>query len=50
LQSRVRWTLDPGNDFFFVFGQGWVQELERGYDFRRQDTKLATKFQYTFRF
>ena len=50
LQSRVRWTLSPGNDLFFVFGQGWVQDLERGYDFRRQDTKLSTKFQYTFRF
>jgi hypothetical protein len=50
LQSRVRWTLQPGNDLFFVFGQGWIQDLEGGYDFRRQDTKLATKFQYTFRF
>ena len=50
LQSRVRWTIDPGNDLFFVFGQGWVQDIERGYDFRRQDSKLATKVQYTFRF
>jgi hypothetical protein len=50
LQSRVRWTLQPGNDLFFVFGQGWVQDIAGGYDFRRQDTKLATKLQYTFRF
>jgi hypothetical protein len=50
LQSRVRWTVQPGNDLFFIFGQGWVQDLEGGYDFRRQDTRLATKFQYTFRF
>ena len=50
LQSRVRWTLEPGNDVFFVFGQGWVQDIERGYDFRRQDSRLATKLQYTFRF
>ncbi len=50
LQSRVRWTIDPGNEIFFVFGQGWVQDIERGYDFRRQDSKLATKVQYTFRF
>lgn len=53
LQSRVRYTLEPGNDFFFIFGQGWVQELGengRGYDFRQQDTRLATKLQYTFRF
>ena len=53
LQSRVRWTIEPGNDLFFILGQGWVQELsgERGgYDFRQQDTQLATKLQYTFRF
>ena len=50
LQSRVRWTIEPGNDVFFIFGQDWVQDLERGYDFRRQDSRLAMKFQYTFRF
>ena len=50
LQSRVRWTIEPGNDVFFIFGQGWVQDIERGYDFRRQDSRLAMKFQYTFRF
>ncbi len=51
LQSRVHWTIEPGNEIFFVFGQGWVQDLERGYrDFRRQDSRLATKLQYTFRF
>ena len=50
VQSRVRWTIEPGNDVFFIFGQGWVQDLERGYDFRRQDSRLAMKFQYTFRF
>jgi hypothetical protein len=50
LQSRVRWTIEPGNDLFFIFGQGWVQEMTRGFDFRQQDTRLATKLQYTFRF
>jgi len=51
LQSRVQWTIEPGNEIFFVFGQGWVQDIERGYrDFRRQDSRLATKLQYTFRF
>ncbi len=49
LQSRVRWTLDPGNDLFFIFGQGWVQDITEGYDFRQQETRLATKIQYTFR-
>ena len=52
IQSRVHWTIEPGNEVFFVFGQGWVQDMERGrgYDFRRQDSRLATKLQYTFRF
>ena len=50
LQSRVRWTLKPGNDVFFIFGQGWVQELGGFYDFRQQDSRLATTLQYTFRF
>ncbi len=49
-QGRVRFTLEPGNDLFFIFGQGWVQELgERGTDFRQQDSRLALKAQYTFR-
>ena len=50
LQSRVRWTLEPGNDLFFIFGQGWIQEMGGFYDFRQQDSRLATKLQYTFRF
>ena len=50
LQSRVRWTLEPGNDVFFIFGQGWIQEIGDFYDFRQQDSRLATKLQYTFRF
>lgn len=51
-QSRVRWTLTPGNDFFFAFNQGWVQEEEanRTLRFRTQDSKVSTKFQYSHRF
>ena len=49
-QGRVRWILQPGNDLFFVFGQGWVQDpTDEGYRFRARDTKLSAKFQYTFR-
>jgi hypothetical protein len=52
LQSRVRWTITPGSDLFFIFGQGWLQELDErgGLDFRVHDSKLATKLQYAFRF
>jgi hypothetical protein len=51
-QSRVRWTLQPGNDFFFAFNQGWVQEFEenRNLRFRSQDSKVSAKFQYSYRF
>ena len=51
-QSRIRWTLKPGNDFFLAFNQGWVQEEfeNRSLRFSVQDTKLSTKFQYSHRF
>ena len=51
-QSRARWTLRPGNDVFFVLGQGWIRETTTlGADrFRALDTKVSTKVQYTARF
>lgn len=51
-QSRIRWTLRPGNDLFLAFNQGWVQEAHenRSLRFRPEDTKLSTKFQYSHRF
>lgn len=49
-QSRMRWTLHPGRDLFLVFNQGWLQDPMGGYRFQAQDTKVSTKFQYTFRF
>ena len=49
-QSRVRWILQPGNDLFLVFNQGWIQDAAGGYNFRAQDRRVSTKFQYTIRF
>jgi Domain of unknown function (DUF5916)/Carbohydrate family 9 binding domain-like len=49
-QSRVRWIIKPGNDFFLVFNQGWEQEEIRGIKFRTVGTRLTGKVQYTFRF
>lgn len=53
-QSRVRWTLRPGNDLFFAYQQGWIEtETETGSRTRRfkaEDNKLSAKFQYSFRF
>jgi hypothetical protein len=49
-QARVRWTLQPGNDLFFVVNQGWIQEPgDRRFQFNRSDTQLSTKLQYTHR-
>jgi len=49
-QSRVRWTLRPGDDFFFVLNQGWIQEPGENIRFRPMDRKLSTKLQYAVRF
>jgi hypothetical protein len=49
-QSRVRWTLQPGNDLFLVFHQGWLQDPEEESRFSVQDSKVSAKFQYTTRF
>jgi hypothetical protein len=48
-QTRLRWTLQPGNDFFFAFNQGWIHE-EDDLRFMAQDRKVSAKLQYTFRF
>ncbi len=49
-QSRTRWILRPGNDLFFVFSQGWIQDPDADYRFTAQDGKVSAKLQYTFRF
>jgi hypothetical protein len=48
-QTRLRWTMQPGNDLFFAVKQGWIHE-EDDLRFRPQDRKVSAKFQYTFRF
>jgi len=49
-QSRVRWTMQPGNDVFFVLNQGWIQEEERRLAFDAQDRKISAKVQASRRF
>jgi hypothetical protein len=49
-QSRIRWILEPGNDVFFVYSQGWIQDPSGGVHFTAQDSKVSAKLQYTFRF
>ncbi len=49
-QSRMRWTLRPGNDLFLSFNQGWISDETDSLRFTTQDSKLSAKFQYTIRF
>lgn len=49
-QSRIRWTLQPGRDLFLVVSQGWLQDPTGGLRFTPEDSKVSTKFQYTFRY
>lgn len=51
-QSRIRWTLQPGNDLFLAINQGWVQEEaeNRSLRFRVEDSRVSMKFQYSHRF
>ena len=50
-QSRIRWTLKPGSDFFASFHQGWIhEEDEASFRFRAQDRKASVKLQYSVRF
>jgi hypothetical protein len=51
-QSRVRWTLRPGSDFFASFQQGWIREVDDAGDrrYRQQDRKTSVKLQYSIRF
>jgi hypothetical protein len=49
-QSRIRWTLRPGNDLFFAFNQGWIDEAGGNLRFDAEDRKISAKFQYSFRF
>ena len=50
LQSRIRWTLEPGRDVFLVYGQGWIQDPNSSGRFTPADSKVSTKLQYTIRF
>jgi hypothetical protein len=48
LQSRLRWILKPGNEFFVVFNNNWQEnELDR---FESAQTRFRVKLNYTFRF
>lgn len=48
LQSRFRWILTPGNEFFVVLNHAWQENI---FDrFEAAQTRFRVKFNYTFRF
>ncbi len=48
LQSRLRWIMKPGNEFFVVLNHGWQEnEFDR---FESAQTRFRVKLNYTFRF
>ena len=47
LNSRLRWILEPGREFFAVVNQGWLYSHDR---FAPTDTQLAAKLGWTLRF
>ncbi len=58
-QSRFRWILTPGTDFYFVYSHNWrdfglhgeaVGPLRGLHGFSTQDRRASTKFIYTHRF
>ena len=51
-QSRIRWIIEPGQDVFLVFNQGWIREElpDSRMQFRAADRGISAKLQYTFRF
>ncbi len=48
-QARFRWTLEPGNDLFFVYTHNWRDEPTFA-RFATLDRRAAVKFVYTHRF
>ena len=47
-QARFRWILRPGNDFFLVYSQNWLNDPFSGLETLRLNA--AAKFIYTHRF
>ena len=47
-QARFRWTVTPGNDFFVIYTQNWIDDPV-GDRLFTQDRRGAAKFVYTYR-
>ena len=49
--TRFRWTIKPGNDFFVVWNHGWRHPLagEDWYSLHPVSDQLIVKLRWTFR-
>jgi hypothetical protein len=49
--TRFRWTIKPGNDFFLVWNHGWRRPLtgEDWYSLHPVNDQLIAKLRWTFR-
>jgi hypothetical protein len=47
LQSRLRWILQPGNEFFFVINHSWQENVQNR--FESDQTRFRVKLNYVFR-
>jgi hypothetical protein len=47
LNSRFRWELTPGREFYFVVNQGWISSPDR---FAPTALQLTAKLLWTFRY
>ncbi len=48
-QSRFRWIVRPGNDFYFVYIHNWLDDPVMGHTYTL-DRRLSSKVLYTHRF
>jgi hypothetical protein len=50
VNSILRWTIQPGRDFFFVWNHAWVSPLDGGTtNLRRAGDEIVVKLRWTFR-
>ncbi len=49
--TRYRWTITPGNDFFVVWFHGWRDSInsDKSFTFRSTSDQVAVKLRWTFR-
>ena len=47
--TRLRWTIKPGNDLFIVWNRGWQRQILSPHDFAPQSDIVAIKLRWTFR-